>query len=206
MSNIHSKVRRGFSRTSTIRVLVAILAAAACGESSPTSPATQPESPPSPATPVVLGHIVFQSNRNASLMHGISLYSMDTLGNNVVWLTPDSSNSVCPTGSPDGKLVAYYRTDLGIATHPQTFEVMNSDGTGKRKIADIPIAWASPCPKWSRDGSLIAFIDLVSNPFDAERRTVRIYTLAGVQLYNVLGGKITEFDISPDNKKITLSD
>ena len=75
-------------------------------------------------------------------------------------LTNTSADEAYPAWSPDGKQIAF-SVSTGVWNTPEstsTFEiyVMNADGTGRRQLTDNTAADSNP--RWSPDGSLLAFI------------------------------------------------
>lgn len=103
------------------------------------------------------GKIVFYSERGANA----ELYVMNADGTDLVRLTTNASNEFCPDWSPDGTRIAYEsdRDDpRPVSCFPNcTFKiyVMNADGTGERRLMDLP--GLEGHPDWSPDGRSIAF-------------------------------------------------
>jgi dipeptidyl aminopeptidase/acylaminoacyl peptidase len=97
------------------------------------------------------GHkIVYESNRSGSF----ELYLCNADGSNPVNLTNTADvDEVYPKPSPDGAKICFVADEGKGPTKVRNVYVMNSDGTGRTKIADNG---REPC--WSPDGTRIAYM------------------------------------------------
>lgn len=100
-----------------------------------------------------------------------------------------------PALSPDGTKLAYIRRTL----EDSDVYVANADGTGERRLTKTPeIEWG---PKWSPDGSRIAFTRWKFDPFD-DRQWISVVRSDSGQEEAVIRGPHSAFDPSwrqPDN-------
>ena len=133
-------------------VLVAlglVLAAAACGGGDGKGPATPPGAG---ATSVdgdgasAAGRIAFIAFRDG----GQEIYVMNADGSDQHNLTNDPGEDFDPDWSPDGKQIAFASDRTGTAH----IYVMDADGANLRQLSGDE---GGTSPRWSRDGSRIAF-------------------------------------------------
>jgi TolB protein len=89
-------------------------------------------------------------------------------GSGLVRLTRHRGLSIAPAWSPDGRKIVY-ATDAGRQQRTRLY-VMNSDGSGKRRLASSRTRDYSD-PSWSPDGATIAFG--IFRPGETERDFVR---------------------------------
>lgn len=94
--------------------------------------------------------IVYESHRDGNW----DLYSMNADGSDPVNLThtPDV-DEMYPKPSPDGRLICFEADEGKGPDRVRNLYVMNSDGTGRHKIADNARE-----PTWSPDGTQIAYM------------------------------------------------
>lgn len=92
------------------------------------------------------GKIVFTSNRDGN--HEI--YTMNTIGREVIRITNNSTSDYHPAWSPDGKKIAYESNQAG----GWEIYTMNSDGSD---VVQLTSTTRSHFPNWSPDGTKIAF-------------------------------------------------
>jgi Tol biopolymer transport system component len=147
-------------------------------------------------------------NENAAV---VSIDTMDADGTHVKQVTqktvPTSTEDHAPTWSPDGRRIAFQRTNT-IASPPgrSAIYVMDANGTHVRRVT--PLAFDASNPRWSRDGTRILFNDVAeSSPGkDANIYTVRVDGTGLTRLTHYTGGSAQAFvdDWSPDGTKIVF--
>ncbi len=106
--------------------------------------------------------VLFASNRDGNG----ELYRMLPDGREQIRLTfTADAGEVSPVGSPDGRWIAYVRSDAGSWPH---LWLMNRDGRNARQLTVG--AWEDVGPNWSGDGTQLVFASNRNGNFD-------IYTL-----------------------------
>jgi Tol biopolymer transport system component len=92
--------------------------------------------------------------------NGVLVYSTDDImivnadGSDPLRLTTREGDEFDPSWSPDGSMIAYRDSHLGI-NHNDEIYVMKADGSGQRDLTRDPANdWS---PAWSPDGTRIAF-------------------------------------------------
>lgn len=108
------------------------------------------------------GKIVFESNRDCEsfICEGLSIYSMDADGTNLLQLTDLASYDKSPQWSPDGSLIAF----SSDRTSEKDIYIMNTDGSSQTNLTSDSggesvenYSDIDGHPAWSPDGTLIAF-------------------------------------------------
>jgi Tol biopolymer transport system component len=129
--------------TCAVSTLAAVLALAACGDSS-TGTYTKP--------PLVDDRLVaFVSDSGNDCCGYSSIFVMHADGSHTARLTSSDHHDDTPAWSPDGSTIAFYsdRAPVGIW-------VVNADGSNPRSLVSAP--FYSPAePAWSPDGHSLAF-------------------------------------------------
>lgn len=167
----------------TFFTLAAAAAIGACGDS------------PGPRQAVVTKKLpVKQMDRIIYAVDG-DLYAVggDGRGRARLTNTPDLQESG-GRWSPDGRRIAYLRSDGGI-------HLMNADGTGSRRIheGDGPMEGLA----WSPDGRTLAFSTEAADGF--ELTALDVQTGEARPLRRIGGGWIGSPDWSPDGKRIAVA-
>jgi Tol biopolymer transport system component len=102
--------------------------------------------------------------------HQAEIYAMRPDGTARQRLTNNNVAEADPAWSPDGRMIVYIGFDDSIPGAPARrgdVYVMNANGSGKRRIVQVPVqAWH---PRWSPDGTRISYesIDPVVGGFRA---------------------------------------
>lgn len=155
--------------------------------------------------------VAFISRREqASVVHAIHVVRADGSGRRL--LSDGSANDAEPRWSPDGKKILFTRTAVIKKYYREMSPeerakmrgsadvfVMNSDGSGVRKLTDSPAR--DCCAYWSRDGRTIYFL--------SERDgSPRIYAMRadGSGARKVADGVVVaDPNVSPDGKKFVYT-
>lgn len=135
-----------------LKLTLAVLLTAGCGEPVITGPTTSDgsdggevvDAPTPPAAPT--GDIVFASRRDGNS----EIYAMNADGSDLVRLTNHPAVDIRPAWSPDGDLIAFERASPG-GTPDSEIYVMNADGSDPVRLTE------GSQPEWSPDGGKIAF-------------------------------------------------
>lgn len=142
--------RKAFARTA-VSVLLA-MAGTACADGDPVAPREE-QQPPNPSAGPDPDQILFlrHADGNSTTSHRLTdIYRMNADGTGVRDLTAHPAAYGSLSVSPDGSRVAFASSRSGRS---QVW-VMNTDGSGLTQLTNMYDAGA---PRWSPDGSLIAF-------------------------------------------------
>jgi Tol biopolymer transport system component len=132
--------------------------------------------------------IVYESNREGNF----DLYLVNADGSNPVNLTqtPDV-DEVYPKPSPDGSKICFVADEGKGASKVRNVYYMNSDGTGRTKVADNA---REPC--WNPDGTAIAYMK-----GEFEKFTYSDFATKGLFIYDL---KTAETRQHPNKKLLHL--
>jgi TolB protein len=89
--------------------------------------------------------------------NGVGVHVVDVDTGRTRRLTGGSLDS-SPEFSPDGRRIAFDRTEPDLEPHAQIW-VMNADGSGAHEVTDASFAREATQPAWSPDGSAIAYTE-----------------------------------------------
>ncbi len=121
-------------------VLFTLLAALICGALALSSKA-QTKTSDDTVTPETVpgrnGKIAFSSSLS-SRDRNSEIYTMEADGSNVTRLTLDPRNDIEPAWSPDGRKIAFVRSEVSYSTdRPGEIYVMNADGSDQRRLTEL---------------------------------------------------------------------
>lgn len=143
---------------------------------------------------------------SSSDFSNFDIYVVNSDGTNRVQLTQTADSESHPAWSPDGTRLTFSRNSQATGTGSSSenyrshIYVMNADGSGAVKIADVG---NDSAPSWSPDGTHIAF-----SSFANDGSSSRIYTVQpdGTQLTAITpGGFSTAPSWSPNSQLLTFS-
>lgn len=150
--------------------------------------------------------IAFDSNR-AGNDH---IFVMNSDGSGVTQLTSGAVTDFQPDWSPDGTKITFVSDrsqpgDCNSVGHCEIY-TMNADGTGVTRITFTSSPTLNANPKWSPDGTKIAFVR--GTPFGAHDIWVMNATGGGEMQLTSFGtsfnGIVNALDWSPDGSKLTF--
>jgi len=134
----------------------------------------------------------------------IDIFTTKISGGNTIDLTPDPFlTDSWPDWSPDGQSIVFNRVHYPVTK--EALYVMSKDGSNLRALTDTSLLAAALMPRWSPDGSAIAFVGQVSFKPPS---TFSLYTIAPDGSHQVLldqVGSIAPSSLpswSPDSRKI----
>jgi Tol biopolymer transport system component len=103
--------------------------------------------------------IAFWSDRDGNN----EIYVMNADGTDQTRLTNSRASDYSPSWGPDGRIAFVRTTGTGTLT---ALHIMNSDGSGLRRLTAAAANWSESRPVWSHDGSKIAFVSTREFPVD----------------------------------------
>jgi Tol biopolymer transport system component len=189
MTNRHASTAKAFSFALSV-------ACAACHDQGP------PESVARVPLPLTNG-IVFESKRADTLG---DVFTMNLDGTNVQRLTDASARDVCPSISPDGNLIAFYRKplddpNLSFDLRRDSLALMNADGTAVRMLAATR-HYLVGCPIWAPDSRAIAVHEERHSPMGSTPTfEVRTFALDGGLLAEFSKSGLADLSFSPDGSR-----
>jgi Tol biopolymer transport system component len=112
-----------------------------------------------------------------NLSRTMELWTVPAAGGTPTRLTHDNISEKQPVYSPDGSTIAVSRGDAGIW-------LLNADGSHPRRVEGIPVGSAVFTPRWSPDGSRLAFLTFVlgRRPLIADPRFPTLDSLPPLKL------------------------
>lgn len=146
------------------------------------------------------GELVFLTDRFGN----VDLMLVDREGNSRV-LTKSPTRELYPTWSPDGEMLAYFRSSDG--EDGNRVYVMKRDGSGERALTS-PIAGDFLVPSWAPNGKKLAINVGISEPRPgARQKGIWVVNADGTGLQKLTstgGGRLVEW--APDGRKIAFTD
>ena len=147
--------------------------------------------------------VVTLSNRDEVKSEGYQLYRMKLDGSEELRLTDGTGNNVLPSFSPDGKQILFFRV---LKANQGGICVVNTDGSGFRRVYQDQGDNHIDVPRWSPDGRSIAF---TIEPFQRDGRDNRVLgngpTSPRIMLIDVDGTNLRPLDL-PTTGNLTISD
>ena len=151
--------------------------------------------------------IVFVSDRDGHVMHGIptyEIYVMDADGGNPQNLTNNPDRDSQPSWSPDGKRIVFAsdRDTDRDAPHNYEIYVMDADGGNQQRLTENrKNDWQ---PSWSPDGKRIAFYS--DRKGDLENYEIYVMDADGGNQQRLTENRVNDGipSWSPDSKRIAF--
>jgi Tol biopolymer transport system component len=128
--------------------------------------------------------IAFSSARSG----GGDIYVMNADGSNQTRITTSSDGDVTPSWSPDGTKIVFARAPAATNGNLQTYDifVMNADGTNEQRLTTVGTPnGGGLVPKWSPNGTKIAFVANRTNPLDASNYDIFVMNADGTNQTNL---------------------
>ena len=144
-----------------------------------------------------------------------AIFTMNADGTQLTQTTqsPKGREDFQPVWSPNGKEIAFVRSNTSAPSNESAIEVMNADGSNLRRLT--PLKFDAGDPHWSPDGKRILF-NTYAVPLGGQRpvpgRSANLYTMRPdgthrVALTHYAGGTLQALadDWSPDGSRILFN-
>jgi Tol biopolymer transport system component len=145
------------------------------------------------------GRLLFAAITDDDLEHLFTV-GADGRGLRRVMRDPEGAFHLEPTWSPDGRRIAYTRSEASSVAPPASVNVVGADGSGRR---DLTPGAMSVQPDWSPDGRRIAFMSVV----DVETGKISVMDADGSGARQLAGTPTSDSEPrwSPDGRRIAVS-
>jgi polyisoprenoid-binding protein YceI len=145
------------------------------------------------------GRLLFAAITTDDLEHLFTV-GADGRGLRRVMRDPEGAFHLEPTWSPDGRRIAYTRSEASSVAPPASVNVVGADGSGRR---DLTPGSMSVQPDWSPDGRRIAFMSVV----DVETGKISVMNADGSGARQLADTPTSDSEPrwSPDGRRIAVS-